>query len=300
MSYTVPNGHLWRVTNKEGAIVNPGDTVTDFRGETATYQGVARGPEPERMAKVIVDGREYYASVFDLTVTDDDGSTPCTPDTIPDEVVPGATRPIPTPWGMLIDRDTQEPIGPASEAQYRASMDSPMGEILTVDSRIAYVAGGPEILHCGHTADEHINRVSDGVEWAGNLIADIVPLNSHEEIKALIESDRTANLSIWQAIGVVVVGSSILYAAGHRHDAVFAASLASHAPAGAAPLAGYLRSLETDEEMPLEVLWSPADLTPREVKIVAIQVAGVAQKNGVTPDQVRGMVSESVGGISRG
>jgi len=300
MSYTVPNGHLWRVINKEGAIVNPGDTVTDFEGETGTYQGVARGPESERSAKVIVDGVEYYASTFNLTVTDDNGSSLYTPDTIPDEVSPGATRPIPTPWGMLIDRDTQEPIGPATEAQYRASMDSPMGEILMVDSRIAYVTGGPEILHCGHTADEHVRRVSDGVEWAGDLIADIVPLNSHEEIKALIESDRTANLSIWQAIGVIVVASSVLYEAGYHHSGVFAASLTSHAPAAAAPLANYLRALEIDEEMPLEVLWSPADLTPREIKIVAIQAAGVAQGNGITPDQVRGMVTESVEGIRHG
>lgn len=65
----------YNVANKHGAKVQRGDTVTDFRGETATFVGVTRGPQPGKEAKVSVFYRgmreqEFYAGVFDLTVSD--------------------------------------------------------------------------------------------------------------------------------------------------------------------------------------------------------------------------------------
>lgn len=58
------------VFDKDGNEINKGDTVTDFRGETATFQGVERGPEGHKSAKVMVEERpgSYYAQVFGLKV----------------------------------------------------------------------------------------------------------------------------------------------------------------------------------------------------------------------------------------
>lgn len=74
----------YSVTDKSGKEVRRGDTVTDFRGRVATFNYVSRAPIPGKSAKVIVteayqgptgavqhygSQREYYAGVFDLSVT---------------------------------------------------------------------------------------------------------------------------------------------------------------------------------------------------------------------------------------
>lgn len=56
-----------------GDVVTPGDTVTDFRGQTATLLAAERANEQGRDGKVSVrDSRgfsmTYYARVFDLSV----------------------------------------------------------------------------------------------------------------------------------------------------------------------------------------------------------------------------------------
>lgn len=61
----------YRVTDSEGNEVHPGDTVTDFRGNTETFRGVSRGPDFRGdSAKVTVEDLpgEYYATVYGLTV----------------------------------------------------------------------------------------------------------------------------------------------------------------------------------------------------------------------------------------
>ena len=59
----------YNVTDRDGNNVEVGDTVISFRGEPFTFQGVTRGPEYNGTAKVLANGFEYYAQVFDLTVT---------------------------------------------------------------------------------------------------------------------------------------------------------------------------------------------------------------------------------------
>lgn len=58
----------WNVTDQNGNTVEIGDTVTDFDGRQNTFQSVARGPVYGREAEIMMDGLEYYASVFGLTV----------------------------------------------------------------------------------------------------------------------------------------------------------------------------------------------------------------------------------------
>ena len=49
--------------------INPGDTVTDFRGNEGTYQGAGRAWGTDgRSGKITVDGREYYDRVWGLVV----------------------------------------------------------------------------------------------------------------------------------------------------------------------------------------------------------------------------------------
>lgn len=66
------------VVDRNGNTVRIGDEITDFRGDTSFFQGVSRGPEYNGTAKVLVTAsrdadvfsrREYYARVFDLSVT---------------------------------------------------------------------------------------------------------------------------------------------------------------------------------------------------------------------------------------
>lgn len=62
---------VYLVTDKDGRVIVSGDTVTDFRGETAVFEYVSRAPDIGKSAKVVVSGKlgEYYAGVFDLNVT---------------------------------------------------------------------------------------------------------------------------------------------------------------------------------------------------------------------------------------
>lgn len=65
---------------RTGAIIEPGDTVTDFRGNTARLAVADRAREPGRTGKVIVDWSDpsdenrsfgyYYDTVFSLAVVD--------------------------------------------------------------------------------------------------------------------------------------------------------------------------------------------------------------------------------------
>jgi hypothetical protein len=65
---------LYAYNEKTGQQVFPGDTVTNFRGETSTVATLSRGVIPGKSGKVVVtqgdSQREYYDGVFDLVVTD--------------------------------------------------------------------------------------------------------------------------------------------------------------------------------------------------------------------------------------
>jgi hypothetical protein len=71
---TEPNQMPYKVTDSSGKVVNPGDTVVDFRGDKSIFLEVTRAPEVGRDAKVYVKDlaggwkQEFYARVFDLTV----------------------------------------------------------------------------------------------------------------------------------------------------------------------------------------------------------------------------------------
>lgn len=66
----IPKRPTFRVTDSDGNEIHPGDTVTDFRGETATFQAVSREPLPGKDAKVVTEERlgEQYARVYKLSV----------------------------------------------------------------------------------------------------------------------------------------------------------------------------------------------------------------------------------------
>jgi hypothetical protein len=52
----------------DGTEVRRGDTVTDFRGDTGTFQCATRAPGDGRTGKVMVSGGETYMTVWDLVV----------------------------------------------------------------------------------------------------------------------------------------------------------------------------------------------------------------------------------------
>jgi hypothetical protein len=60
----------YQVTDTTGIRVEQGDTVTDFRGETAEFYGVERGPSAGKSAKVRTSRGTFYDKVFGLTVTE--------------------------------------------------------------------------------------------------------------------------------------------------------------------------------------------------------------------------------------
>lgn len=55
---------------KSGKVVEPGAVVTDHRGEEATFEQATRANTDDRDGKVLVGGREFYARVFDLIVSE--------------------------------------------------------------------------------------------------------------------------------------------------------------------------------------------------------------------------------------
>lgn len=70
---------MFEVRDCRGLPVRRGDTVVSFRGETARFEYVSRGPSEGRSARVVVTTvptvsgglqREYYAGVFDLHVVE--------------------------------------------------------------------------------------------------------------------------------------------------------------------------------------------------------------------------------------
>jgi hypothetical protein len=67
---------LFAFDEKSGKQVFEGDTVIDFRGETATVAKLSRAKVPGKSGKVVVTQgdsspqREYYDGVFGLVVTD--------------------------------------------------------------------------------------------------------------------------------------------------------------------------------------------------------------------------------------
>lgn len=44
--------------------VNPGDQITDFRGNVHTFKAVIRRPEPGLSGKVLTDKGQFYDKVF--------------------------------------------------------------------------------------------------------------------------------------------------------------------------------------------------------------------------------------------
>lgn len=63
-----------RATNLDGTLVNVGDTITDFRGDTAILISIDRANMPGKSGKVTVlyNGNRgtYYSSVFNLIIVE--------------------------------------------------------------------------------------------------------------------------------------------------------------------------------------------------------------------------------------
>jgi hypothetical protein len=71
---TMGTNQKWIVRNIDTKeIVNPGDAVTNFRGESGVFKCMSREPLPGKSGKVIVNGREYYDRVWDLEIIPADG-----------------------------------------------------------------------------------------------------------------------------------------------------------------------------------------------------------------------------------
>lgn len=60
----------YQVTDERtGLSVSPGQQVTSFNGHVGIFAGVTRGPEYNGTALVLINGAEYYAPAWRLTVT---------------------------------------------------------------------------------------------------------------------------------------------------------------------------------------------------------------------------------------
>lgn len=59
-----------------GNPVKNGDTVTNFRGETGTFEYATRAESLGKSGKVVVNGREYYDKVWNLRVPCEHHGTP--------------------------------------------------------------------------------------------------------------------------------------------------------------------------------------------------------------------------------
>jgi hypothetical protein len=57
---------MWALTDKAGRPVQTGATVTSFRGESGMLQGMQPPLHGGSSGRVIVDGRAYFPSVFNL------------------------------------------------------------------------------------------------------------------------------------------------------------------------------------------------------------------------------------------
>lgn len=59
----------YMTVREDGTEVVPGDRLTDFRGDHATYESITRVPEPGKSGKIMTDrGHESYPQVFDLKI----------------------------------------------------------------------------------------------------------------------------------------------------------------------------------------------------------------------------------------
>lgn len=60
-----------QVTN---VAINPGDEITDFRGDTHIYRQITVEPDwPHKSGKILTNQGEYFPGVFDLKIIDDQG-----------------------------------------------------------------------------------------------------------------------------------------------------------------------------------------------------------------------------------
>lgn len=61
------DGRLCKLVDEDGNTVLPGDTVTSFRGKTATLKGGRAPHKPGSQGKVYLQGGgEFYPSVYGL------------------------------------------------------------------------------------------------------------------------------------------------------------------------------------------------------------------------------------------
>jgi hypothetical protein len=71
---------MMTVTDKNGRVVQQGETVTDFRGDQWTFQYATRAALPGKSGKVVVQAngatREFYDRIFGLSVTGEPSETP--------------------------------------------------------------------------------------------------------------------------------------------------------------------------------------------------------------------------------
>lgn len=78
---------------------------------------------------------------------------------------------IPTPYGLLVDVNTGEPIGPADREQH-AARSVPGAPLLTLaDGRQADVVGGPELFDCGHSDADHSEMWATGLRFSVGAIS---------------------------------------------------------------------------------------------------------------------------------
>jgi hypothetical protein len=62
---------MLKAFRQDGTEVRPGDIITDFRSETATFERATRAPHGHRTGRIQVDGphgSEFYMTVFNLDV----------------------------------------------------------------------------------------------------------------------------------------------------------------------------------------------------------------------------------------
>ena len=116
---------------------------------------------------------------------------------------------IPTPYGLLIDVATGEPIGPASPEQH-AARSVPGAPLLTLaDGRQADVVGGPDLFDCGHSEADHSEMWAAGLRFSVGAIiwlltrqdeADTIDLDPDIEKGLQEQWNRTALVSVVTAL----------------------------------------------------------------------------------------------------
>lgn len=59
-------------------IVGQGDTIEDFRGDVHIFRQITREPSESSVGKILTNHGEYYPSVFDLVIVEDQETDPPT------------------------------------------------------------------------------------------------------------------------------------------------------------------------------------------------------------------------------